>query len=102
MATTFGAFVGLAWLPTLIAAAVWLVLAVAFRYASVASMAAVVTIPVTMAVVPDPFAAGRRSWCRAELIVCGVAVAALVLVRHKGNIVRLLHGTEHKGTRAAQ
>jgi len=96
MATSLGAFLGLAWLPTLIGAAAWLVIRGVTRYVSVASMASVVLIPVAMASVPDPLNGGLRTWCRAEYLVFGALVAALVIVRHKSNIVRLIQGVEHK------
>lgn len=102
MATSLGAFLGVAWLPTLIGGAVWLVVRAATRYVSVASMAAVVAVPLAMALVPDPAHGGARTWCRAELIVFGALVAALVIARHRSNIARLLRGTENKiGQRAA-
>jgi len=96
MATSLGAFLGLAWLPTLIGGVVWLVVRQATRYVSVASMTAVVAVPLAMALAPDPFRGGARSWCRAELVVFGALVAALVIVRHRSNIARLLQGTENK------
>jgi len=49
-----------------------------------------------MAFVPDPCSGGAHTWCRTELIVFGALVAALVVVRHKSNIARLLRGTENK------
>ena len=96
MATSLGVFVGLAWLPTLIAGLLWLVVTKATRYVSVASMASVVSIPITMALVPDPLNAGARSWARPELIAFGAVVALLVIARHKSNIKRLLAGAENK------
>lgn len=101
MATSLGAFLGLAWLPTLIGGIVWLAVRAATRYVSVASMAAVVAVPLAMALTPDPFGGGARTWRRPELIVFGTLVALLVIVRHRSNIARLLRGTEHKtGQRA--
>ena len=96
MATSLGAFVGLAWLPTLVGGLVWLGVKRATRYVSVASMTAVVALPLAMAFVPDPTRSWQRSWCRAELIVFGALIAALVVARHKSNIRRLLSGTENK------
>ncbi len=96
MATSLGAFLGLAWLPTLLGAMVWLVVRQVTRYVSVASMTAVVAIPVAMAFVPDPVNAGQRTWLKTELIVFGALVALLVIVRHRSNIKRLLAGTENK------
>ena len=88
MATSLGVFVGLAWLPTLIAAVVWLLVRQVTRYVSVASMASVVSIPITMALFP--------TWRRPEFVVFGAVVALLVILRHKSNIRRLLAGTENK------
>ncbi len=96
MATSLGAFLGLAWLPTLLCGLVWLVLRAATRYVSVASMVSVALIPVAMALAPDPLNGGARTWCRAEYVVLGALVALLVIIRHRSNIVRLIQGTEHK------
>jgi glycerol-3-phosphate acyltransferase PlsY len=96
MATSLGAFLGLAWLPTLLGALVWLAVRAATRYVSVASMTAVAAIPVAMTLVPDPANLGLRTWCKLEYIVFGALVALLVIIRHKSNIVRLLQGTEHR------
>ncbi|HUT34287.1 MAG TPA: glycerol-3-phosphate 1-O-acyltransferase PlsY [Planctomycetota bacterium] len=96
MATSLGAFLGVAWLPTVVGGLVWLVVRAATRYVSVASMAAVVAVPLAMALAPDPFRGGARTWCQAERIVFGAVVALLVIVRHKSNILRLMRGTEHK------
>jgi len=102
MATSLGVFLGLAWLPTLIAAVAWLVVRQVTRYVSVASMTSVVSIPITMAVVPDPLSSGARTWAKAPFILFGAVVALLVIVRHKSNVRRLLAGTENKiGQRAA-
>jgi len=96
MATSLGVFVGLAWLPTLVAGVLWLAVKKLTRYVSVASMTSVVSIPITMALLPDPLNHGARSWAQDELIVFGAVVALLVIVRHKSNIGRLIAGTENK------
>jgi len=96
MATSLGAFLGIAWLPTAIGGAAWLAVRAATRYVSVASMAAVVVIPLAMAFVPDPLNAGARSWCKPECLIFGALVALLVIARHRSNILRLIQGTEHK------
>lgn len=96
MATSLGVFLGLAWLPTLIAAVLWLVVRQVTRYVSVASMTAVASVPVTMALVPDPLSGGARTWARAPLVGFGIVIALLVIVRHKSNIRRLLSGSENR------
>jgi len=95
MAASFGVFLGLAWLPTIIAMLLWLAVKFATRYVSLASIAAVVSIPITMATVPDPLT-GDLVWRHAGLITFGILVALLVLARHKSNIRRLLTGAENK------
>jgi len=96
MATSLGAFLGVAWLPTLIGGLAWVLVRAATRYVSVASMVSVTLIPVAMALVPDPLSGGAMTWRRVEYLAFGALVAVLVIARHKSNIVRLIRGTEHK------
>jgi glycerol-3-phosphate acyltransferase PlsY len=83
VATAAGVLFGLDWrvgLGTLIA---WAVIAVALRYASLASLVAALF---------APFATALLIGWQSALVV-GV-MAALLVWRHKGNIARLLAGTE--------
>lgn len=86
--------------PLLIAIGLWAVLLAATRYMSVASIAAAASIPLAVAAIaglrtgegtPD----GELPLAHAvpALVVTG-AVAALVIAKHRGNIERLLAGTE--------
>ena len=84
--TTGGVLLGLAWPAAAIALAVWLALVGLTRYISVGSMAAAASVPMYMAL------AGKR-W---EWVVFWCAVAALVILRHRPNVGRLLSGTETK------
>ncbi len=91
VATGFGVFVALAPLAAVIAFGVWLVLFAAFRYASLASMAAAVASPVALAVLErDAFGV------RLPVFILAVVVAAFVIIRHRANIRRLLAGTENR------
>ena len=91
VATGFGVFVALAPVAALIAFGVWVVLFVAFRYASLASMAAAVAAPVALAVLE------REAFSvRLPVFILAVVVSAFVIIRHRANIRRLLAGTENR------
>jgi acyl-phosphate glycerol 3-phosphate acyltransferase len=71
---------------------VWLAMAFATRYISLASLAAAVTICVLrLTLTADPFSPANRTLT----IFCFVA-AGLVFFRHRTNIARLLQGTENR------
>jgi glycerol-3-phosphate acyltransferase PlsY len=86
VATTGGVGLAVAPIATLAAAAVWIVVFVATRYASIASMAAAVSLPL-FALLFD------ASW--PVLAFTGGAAVAIVVL-HRGNIVRLARGTENR------
>ena len=86
VATTGGVGLAVAPLAALAAAAVWIVVFVATRYASIASMAAAVSLPL-FALILD------ASW--PVLAFTGGAAVAIVVL-HRGNIVRLARGTENR------
>ena len=86
VATSAGVFLGIAWLPVLIAAVVFGVIVLSIRIVSVGSMCAAVVLPIAMcALRSEPV-----------FIAFAIVAAALVLVRHRSNIRRLLRGEEHK------
>lgn len=86
VATTGGATVALAPLAALAAGAVWLVLFLLTRYASVASMLAAVALPIAALTL-------RASW---PVVAFTAGAAAAILVLHRSNIGRLLRGEEHR------
>jgi glycerol-3-phosphate acyltransferase PlsY len=71
-------------LAALVAAGCFVVVAVVWRYASLASMAGAVALPVAAAALGAP----------AAEVVALAACAALVVARHRSNIERLVRGTE--------
>jgi glycerol-3-phosphate acyltransferase PlsY len=93
VATAAGALVALAPIPAVAGLAVWAVLAAVFRYVSLASMVA--------AVATAGLCAGLAA-CNGKLAetwpVWGLTavLAALIVVRHRANIGRLLKGQEPK------
>src|SRR5262249_34489415 len=74
------------------AAVVWVSLLASFRFASLASICAVLGLPLAILALGYP----------APLALAGVGVAAIVIARHRQNIRRLLGGTEARfGERVA-
>jgi glycerol-3-phosphate acyltransferase PlsY len=86
VATCGGAFLGVAPVVGGIAAAVWIVVFLLLRYASVASILAAVSLPVVAALLGEPW----------PVIVFGAAAAVAVVVLHRANISRLRAGTESR------
>ena len=92
VATTGGVALAIAPLPALSAAAVWIVVFLAFRYASVASIAAAVSLPLWALL----FGA---SW---PVVAFTAGAALAIVVLHRTNIRRLLAGEEHGSSSAAR
>jgi glycerol-3-phosphate acyltransferase PlsY len=86
VATTGGAFLGIAPLVAAVGAVVWVVLFLLFRYASLASMVAAVSLPIAAFVL-------GYSW---PVILFAVCAAAAVLFLHRANVKRLLRGEESR------
>lgn len=86
VATGAGGFLVLMPAATLAAAAAWTIAFFASRYVSLASIVSAVTIPFAALFFGEP----------AFLTLAAVAVATFVIVRHRGNIARLIRGTENK------
>jgi glycerol-3-phosphate acyltransferase PlsY len=91
VATALGVLLGLSGWLGLITALVWLVMAVVFRYSSLASLTAAVLAPVVY-VLGD-----GALWVKSNSVAVSVTLMALFLLyRHAENINRLIKGTESK------
>jgi glycerol-3-phosphate acyltransferase PlsY len=90
VATSLGAGLALSPLPALGPAAVWIVLLLAVRISSVGSMAAVASFPLFLWLWGD---------ASAPKLCFAVAVAVLVVARHKENLQRLIRGKELRAER---
>jgi glycerol-3-phosphate acyltransferase PlsY len=85
IATGLGILLAISWKVALIVAVIWIALAAAFRYSSLASLIAAVAAPVILWFLGMPSAA-----------LLFVTLAALTFFMHRGNIGRLIQGTEGK------
>jgi len=85
VATTLGIFLAIAWPVGLIACAVWLLVALLFRYSSLAALIAVAVAPIA-------------AWFLANHQTAALALFLAVVVwqRHHENIGRLLKGRESR------
>ncbi|HFB55230.1 MAG TPA: glycerol-3-phosphate 1-O-acyltransferase [Hellea balneolensis] len=85
VATYFGVLFATAWPIALIAAAVWLVSALLTRISSLSALLASIGAPIAA------FLLGRT-----DIAIMSAILSAVILIRHKDNIGRILAGTEPK------
>jgi glycerol-3-phosphate acyltransferase PlsY len=86
IATSAGVYFALAPLAAGIALGAWIVVFALSRYASVASIAAAVALPATIWLIPNSL----------TLRIVTTVLGLLAIFKHRGNIGRLLDGTEHR------
>ena len=86
VATAGGATLALAPLAAFICIAVWLIVFVATRYASLASIVTALALAILVVVLDYPW----------PIIAFGIAGAAAVILLHRQNIRRLVGGSEHR------
>jgi glycerol-3-phosphate acyltransferase PlsY len=88
VATTGGAFLGVAPVVGGIGAGVWIVVFLLTRYASVASIAAGLSLPALAAALGYPW----------PVLAFAGAAAVAIVVLHRANLRRLLAGTESRAS----
>jgi glycerol-3-phosphate acyltransferase PlsY len=86
VATCGGAFLGVAPVIGAVGAGVWIAVFLVFRYASLASIAAALSLPIAAVLLEEPW----------PVIAFAAGAAAAVLVLHRANIARLRAGTENR------
>ena len=91
VATSAGVLFGLAPVAVLIAIVVWILTFEAVRYVSLASIAAALTLPASVFVITKMTPPHDLL-----LFYFSVCLAALVVLRHRSNLVRLIRGTEQR------
>ncbi len=89
VATSLGVIFGISWIAAVIMCAVWIVLFKMTRYVSVASIAASIALPVAM--IALLFLHQLQS---PVLVYFSLCLGAIVVIRHRSNMSRLLSGTE--------
>jgi glycerol-3-phosphate acyltransferase PlsY len=86
VATAAGVLLGISWQGCLILVGVWLAVAVALRYSSLAALTATAASPFVLS------ALGLDRW----FVLLAIAMAVLLFWRHRTNIGRLLRGEESR------
>jgi len=93
VATASGVFLGLAFVPLLIAQAIWAAVFYFTRYVSLASLVGAVVLPIAI-----------LTWWRdptSPVFLASLLVAAFVFWTHRANIGRLRRGEEHRFVKKA-
>ncbi len=89
VATAFGVFVAVAWLPAVASLLVFVVVFALSRYVSLGSILGAAAFPVFAFLAPHfPY--------EASMIAVILIVPLIVIVKHHQNIGRLIHGTEYR------
>jgi glycerol-3-phosphate acyltransferase PlsY len=86
VATAMGVIYGLDWRVGLLTTAIWLVMALLFRYSSLAALVAILLAPLGF----------LWLWPEPSVVAAMVIMTVLLYWRHRGNISNLLNGKEGK------
>lgn len=84
VATSLGVLIGLSPAVAVVGFGIWMIVVVVTKYVSLASILACASVPFLMIVLHEPI----------PHIVFGTVAAIFVILRHRLNLVRLLHGKE--------
>jgi acyl phosphate:glycerol-3-phosphate acyltransferase len=91
VATSAGALFGLMPLAALVGALIWFATFKLTRYVSVASITAAIALPIVIFIMISRGQADRQ-----VLFYFSICLAALVILRHRSNLKRLMDGTESR------
>ena len=91
VASSAGACFGLMPVPTLLVSVVWVAVFFTFRFVSLASIAGAIALPVTVWALSL-----RGNFPDYQVLGFASVIAALVIWRHRDNIIRLTKGTESR------
>ncbi|HST29759.1 MAG TPA: glycerol-3-phosphate 1-O-acyltransferase PlsY [Chthoniobacterales bacterium] len=94
VATSLGVIFGISWIAALIMCAVWVAVFKTTRYVSIASIAAAIALPVAMITLLS-----LHQLRSTVLVYFSLFLAAIVVIRHRSNMSRLLSGTEPRFSR---
>ena len=94
VATSLGCLFGINWMAAIVICIVWLVIFQMTKYVSLASVAAAITLPIVVAV--TLFFKQLQS---PILLYFSLCLAAIIVLRHRSNLSRLVKGTEPRFAR---
>ena len=94
VATTLGSLFGLHWISAAVVCVVWIVAFQLTRYVSLASIAAAIALPVTVATMLF-----LKQLQTPILLYFTLFLAGIIVLRHRSNLSRLLKGTEPRFAR---
>lgn len=94
VATSLGSLFGLNWVAASIACVVWILVFQVTRYVSLSSIAAAAALPLTIAIMLL-----LKQLQTPILLYFGLCLAAIIVLRHRSNLSRLLKGTEPRFAR---
>jgi acyl phosphate:glycerol-3-phosphate acyltransferase len=83
VATYLGVLLAIVWQAAAVFAAVWLAIAAATRISSLAAIIATIAAPIAV-----------YAWGSREFAVVATLISVIVLIKHRGNICRLMTGEE--------
>jgi glycerol-3-phosphate acyltransferase PlsY len=86
VATSVGVYLAVALEPLLVGLAVFIIIVALTRYVSLGSMMAMMSLPVSIYFIQE----------NRDAVILGVAILLLIVLKHSGNIRRLVQGTERK------
>ena len=94
VATSLGSLFGLHWISAAVVCVVWIVAFQLTRYVSLSSIIAAIALPVTVATMLF------LKQLQTPVLLCfALCLAAIILLRHRSNLSRLLKGTEPRFAR---
>jgi glycerol-3-phosphate acyltransferase PlsY len=94
VATSLGSLFGLNWVAATVTCVVWIVAFQVTRYVSLSSIVAAIALPVTVATMVF-----LRQLQTPILLYFALCLAAIIVLRHRSNLSRLLKGTEPRFAR---
>jgi glycerol-3-phosphate acyltransferase PlsY len=94
VATSLGSLFGLNWVAATVVCAVWIVMFQVTRYVSLSSIAAAIALPLTVAIMLC-----LKQMQTPILLYFALCLAAIIVLRHRSNLSRLLNGTEPRFAR---
>ena len=94
VATSLGGLFGLNWIAAAIVCGVWILVFQLTRYVSLASIIAVIALPITIGIMLF-----LKQLQTPILLYFALFLAVIVVLRHRSNLLRLLNGTEPRFAR---